>query len=361
MTVKEVKPWRQTPLVESTNLSKAAGCRIFLKLDNLQPSGAFKSRGIGNYILNALKRSPAPELVHFYSSSGGNAGLAAVCAANFVGRPCTVVVPQACSQMMVTKIKTAGAYEVIQYGAAWKEADTYMKDVVMKKAEARGEVAVPVHPFDHPDVWDGNASIMDELFYQFNELRESPPDLVLFSVGGGGMFNGIVQGLETYGWDDTNLLCVETDGAQSLARSMEANEHITLPKITSQATTLGCSRISDQAYDNAIRYRDMGRMRNAVLTDGEAAMGCWRLADDERIMVELSCGVSAAMCYGGRLKRALGRPVHPEEKVVIIICGGQAVTTSMIEQWRQQYGDLDYECNGHYEAVPSAVTAANGI
>ena len=272
-----------------------------------------------------------------------------------------MVVPYPCSQMMITKIKTAGAYEVIQYGVGIMEADAYMKEVVMKVAEARGEVPVAVHPFDHPDVWDGNASIIDELVYQFNELRESPPDLVAFSVGGGGMLNGIVQGLETYDWEDTNLLCVETDGAQSLARSLETNQHVTLPKITSQATTLGCSRIAERAFDNATRYRDMGRMKNAVLIDAEAAMGCWRLADDERIMVELSCGVSAAMCYGGRLKRALGRPVRPEEKVVIIICGGQAVTTSMIEKWRQQYGDLDYECKGYNEPVPSAVTAANGI
>jgi L-serine/L-threonine ammonia-lyase len=302
--------------------------------------------------------------VHFYSSSGGNAGLAAVCAANFVGRPCTVVVPHATVQMMVTKIKAAGAVEVVQYGASWKEADTYMREVVMMKAEARGELAVPVMPFDHPDIWDGNATMMDELFHQFNELRETPPDVIACSVGGGGMFNGIVQGLETYGWDDTNIVCVETDGAQSLGRSLERNEHITLPKITSQATTLGCSRVASRTFENAIRYRDMGRMKNVILRDAEAAMGCWRLADDERLMVELSCGVTAALCYGGRLKRALGRPVHPDEKVVIIICGGQAVTTSMIEQWRQEYGDLDSGYNSdasESDTVPSAITATDGI
>jgi L-serine/L-threonine ammonia-lyase len=108
----------------------------------------------------------------------------------------------------------------------------------------------------------------------------------------------------------------------------------------------------------------MGRMRNVVLTDAEAAMGCWRLADDERLMVELSCGVTAALCYGGRLKRALGRPVHPDEKVVIIICGGQAVTTSMIEQWRQEYGDLDSGYNSDAsdsDTVPSGITATDGI
>jgi L-serine/L-threonine ammonia-lyase len=260
--------------------------------------------------------------------------------------------------MMVAKIKAAGANEVVQYGASWKDADTYMREVVMKQAEFSGELAVPVMPFDHPDIWDGNATMMDELRQQFNELRESPPDVIACSVGGGGMFNGIVQGLETYGWDETEVLCVETEGAESLARCLETNEHVTLPRITSQATTLGCVRVAQRTYELATQYRDMGRMKNAVLTDAEAAMGCWRLADDERLMVELSCGVTASLCYGGRLKRALGRPVHPDEKVLIIICGGQAVTTSMIEQWRQQYGDLDCEyVNGRNDSVPSTTTA----
>ncbi|KGQ01988.1 hypothetical protein PAAG_11161 [Paracoccidioides lutzii Pb01] len=40
------RPWRETPLVESEPLSKAAGCRIFLKLENLQPGGSFKSRNL---------------------------------------------------------------------------------------------------------------------------------------------------------------------------------------------------------------------------------------------------------------------------------------------------------------------------
>lgn len=259
---------------------------------------------------------------------------------------------------MVAKIKAAGAKEVVQYGAAWRDADMYMREVVMKQAEITGELAVPVMPFDHPDIWDGNATMMDELRQQFSELRESPPDVIACSVGGGGMFNGIVQGLETHGWDDTDILCVETEGAQSLGRSLELNEHITLPKITSQATTLGCARVAERTFELATRYRDMGRMKNAIFTDAEAAMGCWRLADDERLMVELSCGVTASLCYGGRLKRALGRQVRPDEKVLIIICGGQAVTTSMIEQWRQQYGDLDCENDtGRHDSVPSTTTA----
>ncbi|KAL9123448.1 MAG: hypothetical protein Q9175_008364, partial [Cornicularia normoerica] len=94
------KPWISTPLIESAALSKAAGCRIFLKLENLQPAASFKSRGIGNLIRHALLTHPTPHLTHFYSSSGGNAGLACVTAAHSLGRPATVVVPMTTKPLM---------------------------------------------------------------------------------------------------------------------------------------------------------------------------------------------------------------------------------------------------------------------
>lgn len=94
-------------------------------------------------------------------------------------------------------------------------------------------------------------------------------------------------------------------------------------------------------------------------------MGCWRLADDERIMVELACGVNVALCYGGRLERALGRKVGREEKVVVVLCGGSGVTVDLLARWRREYAYLDGEVNGQVERegdeevveVPSQVTA----
>lgn len=78
-----------TPLSPpSRSLSRRS--RIFLKLENLQPSGSFKSRGLGNLVLQSMERANDPEKVHFYASSGGNAGLGCVYGANFVGRPVTV-------------------------------------------------------------------------------------------------------------------------------------------------------------------------------------------------------------------------------------------------------------------------------
>jgi L-serine/L-threonine ammonia-lyase len=82
-------------------------------------------------------------------------------------------------------------------------------------------------------------------------------------------------------------------------------------------------------------------------------MGCWRFADDEKSLVELACGVNLALCYGGRLDKALGRKVKSDEKVVIIVCGGSNVTTAMVEGWRQEYRYLDDRIT---HEVPSAKT-----
>ncbi|KAF2863561.1 tryptophan synthase beta subunit-like PLP-dependent enzyme [Piedraia hortae CBS 480.64] len=341
--VKKVnKPWRVTPLIESTNLSKAAGCRVFLKLDNLQPSGSFKSRGIGAFCLHALRtlRMTDPKAVpHFFASSGGNAGLACVYAAKDLGCPCTVVVPLSTKQMMIDRLLDAGASDVVQSGTSLPEADEHMKTVVMPEAERRGEATVCVHPFDHPVTWQGHASIIDEIDHQMAE--EGPPDVVVCSVGGGGLVNGIIQGAEEHAWNNTTVLAVETKGADSLAYSLKHDKIMTLPSITSQATSLGARKVSQRTFDLAQRYIPSGRFKYATFTDEEAAMACWRFADDERLMVELACGVSVAVCYGGRLAKALGRPVHPDEKVVIEVCGGSNVTTAMLETWRKEIGNLD--------------------
>jgi L-serine/L-threonine ammonia-lyase len=149
---------------------------------------------------------------------------------------------------------------------------------------------------------------------------------------------------------------METVGADALAQSLDADEHITLPAITSIATSLGAIRVSERAFELAREGRANGTILNAVLTDAEAAMGCWRLADDERLLVDIACGVNVAICYGGRLQRILGRAVKAEEKIVIVLCGGSGISIELLEAWRREFGDLgDATTNGDMSDVPSQV------
>ncbi|KAB8337074.1 hypothetical protein FH972_021378 [Carpinus fangiana] len=345
-------PWRETPLLESSALSRAAGCRVLLKLENLQPSGSFKSRGVGNYLLSQLAKAVQASggdqdvPLHFYASSGGNAGLAAVHAARSLNRPCTVVVPLSTKPLMIAKLRTAGAADVVQVGASWKECDHHLRTEIV----AKDPTGVYVPPFDHEDIWEGNSTLATEIYQQMPHGTR-PPAAVVCSVGGGGLFSGVQIGLERVGWQDVPVLALETEGAASLAASLKANQLVTLPAITSQATSLGATRVAARAFEEAKKPN----VRSVVLSDAEAAMGCWRLADDERMLVEMACGINVALCYDGKLEAVLGRKIEQHEAVVIVLCGGSNVTLEMLNTWRQEFGAIEKVLPS--KDVPSTQTA----
>lgn len=64
-----------------------------------------------------------------------------------------------------------------------------------------------------------------------SEMDEKPGAVVL-SVGGGGLLNGVVEGLRRAGWYDVPVIAMETVGAHSLNAAMKAGELVTLPAIT---------------------------------------------------------------------------------------------------------------------------------
>ncbi|KAI5818572.1 tryptophan synthase beta subunit-like PLP-dependent enzyme [Pyronema omphalodes] len=300
-------PWVQTPLVRSSALSKLAGCEVYLKLDLLQPSGSFKSRGVGNLILKSLSSNANR---HIYSSSGGNAGLAAVSASVSLGTSCTVCVPTATSEFMKAKIRAAGAASVITHGASWVEADSMTRKLL--KADPTG---VYCSPFDHPDIWEGNSTIVDECV---DQLGGEVPDVMIASVGGGGLFLGLAQGLRRHGGSGKTIVAVETEGAESLAESLKAGKLVTLPGISSIATSLGARTVAEKAFEEAQR----SEVRSAVVSDAAAARACVRFADEERMLIEVACGASLAVLYETGLKNVVPE-LKPDSKVVVVVCGGK--------------------------------------
>ncbi|KAJ5625909.1 tryptophan synthase beta subunit-like PLP-dependent enzyme [Penicillium lagena] len=338
------KPWIETPLIESATFSQQAGCRVFLKLELLQPSGSFKSRGIGNFISKSLT-SPtnANKKVHFYISSGGNAGLAAVHAARDLGCACTVIVPHSTKAMMISKLRAAGAEAVIQHGASWFEADTFLRENYINHQDAQTDsVNVYVPPFDDPLVWEGAATMVTEMAKQLPERDgdEFPADAIVCSVGGGGLFNGIVSGLDQYSAcrreaKPIRVLAVETAGADSLAHSLRSGELSSLKAITSQATSLGALRVAPQTFENARSPPSGVEVSSVVGSDEEAAIGILRLADELRLQVELACGICVEVALGGRLKEVIP-DLTPESRVVVVVCGGSNVTAEMITDYRRK-------------------------
>lgn len=244
---------------------------------------------------------------------------------------------------MIEKLYAAGAKAVMQHGANIAEATAYVNDVLMPLSREQGEEPFYVDPFNHPDIWQGHESIVDEMREQFEEMGEdAAPDWIICSCGGGGLFNGVMAGIERQGreWQKTGVIAVETEGADSLNKALEWNEHKAISHITSIATSLGCVKISERTWDIVRPALKSGKARNIVLSDAEAAMGSWKLAEEERIIVEAACGVNIALCYGDRLEKALGRPPRPDESFVIVVCGGSNVSTDMIEEYKRTYRHL---------------------
>ncbi|KAJ5670331.1 uncharacterized protein N7477_005694 [Penicillium maclennaniae] len=332
------KPWIETPLIECASLSKQAGCRIFLKLELLQPSGSFKSRGIGNLVLKSLtQQSTKNQETHFFSSSGGNAGLAAVHAARDLGRPCTVVVPHSTKPHMMSKLHAAGASEVLQHGESWFEADQYLRQTFIEGQE--GNVYVP--PFDHMDIWEGAGEMVSEIETQLGSGEGGfPADVIVCSVGGGGLLNGVVDGLEKClakgeKRGDVRVIAVETEGANALAHSLRERRLSSLKGITSQATSLGALKVAEKAFENTISPPKGVVVESVVGSDAEAARGVLRLADEMRLQVELACGISLEVAVNGRLKDVVP-DLNPQTKVVVVVCGGSNISAEMIAEYRDR-------------------------
>ena len=270
---------------------------------------------------------------HFYIASGGNAGLACVHAAVTLGLAATVAVPESATAHTIQKLRDAGASDVVQAGASWQESNAHLTDVVMEEARKRGETVVYVPPFDHPAVWDGNAGITREIAAQFAAMTTHYPgsggsvDAIVCSVGGGGLFSGMMQGRDETGLAG-RVVTVETHGADSLAQAVEKGELVTLPAITSLATSLGARRVCARALQYALR----DDVTSVVVSDEEGMRAAKRFLNEDRMLVELACAVCPALCYSGKI-RELVDGFHEGSNVVLVICGGSNISTEVLEKY----------------------------
>lgn len=296
----------ETPLIESSALSALAGKPVWLKLDALQPPGSFKIRGVGlacqTYVQRGARR--------FISSSGGNAGIAVAYAGRQLGVPVVVVVPETTTDRARALIRQENA-ELIVHGASWQEANALAVSMVT------GTDAF-LHPFDDPLLWQGHASMVDEI-----AAHGIKPGAVVLSVGGGGLLCGVAEGLLRNDWADVPIVAVETQGADSLAQAMQAKERITLPAITSLATSLGARQVCEQAFELTSRRP----IQSALVSDQAAVAACLSFADDHRVVVEPACGAALAAVYE-RLPA-----LDAFDSVLVVVCGGVTATLAQLQAW----------------------------
>lgn len=165
----------RTPAIHSPGISRAAGCDVTLKLENLQATGAFKERGAANRL--ALL-SDAERRAGVIAVSAGNHAQAVARHAQLLGIAATIVMPQFTPSTKVTRTAGWGA-TVVLHGEMLADAAAHAHQLAAEQG------LVFIHPYDDPGVMAGQGTLALELLEDAPEL-----DTLVIPVGGGGMIAG---------------------------------------------------------------------------------------------------------------------------------------------------------------------------
>lgn len=331
------QPFVTTSLIEVTNkVSQTPPCRVFFKNEYEQPSGSFKLRGIGNLVYKSYMkaRTNYPEKrCHVYASSGGNAGLAAAYLARYYKLRCTVVLPVVSKQSVRNKLKEYGA-ETIIYGKNINEADQYLQELI-KSINQEKIYPIYCHPFENPLIWEGHSSLVDEIFQEQLSSELAPKVKgVVCSIGGGGLYNGIYQGLKK-NKKKLNILLVETKQAPTCTETIKADKLITLNSVNSVATSLACSYLSSVSLDY---YKDHSKIKTFVesIDDIESIKGSVDYYNDFGNIVEPACGAAVSTVYNQlELIQKNFKNLHKDDIIVVVVCGGSCTDEEGIQEFKR--------------------------
>ena len=269
----------RTPLVR---LNADGPGEIWLKLECLQPIGAFKLRGAANAMLTT-----DPELVRdgLWTASAGNMAQGVAWCARELGVPCAVVVPEGAPQAKLTATRRLGA-ELLEVSVdEWFEVFTTRQHPAMK--------GLFVHAFADEAVMAGNGTIGLELAEDLDEF-----DAVVVPYGGGGLACGIASALRELR-PDVRVYPAEVDTGAPLAASWEAGEPVRVDYQRSFVDGIGGPTVLPEMLELS---RELLKEPIVVGVD-EAADGVRLLAERARVVAEgaAGAGLAAALRLDGRV------------------------------------------------------------
>lgn len=303
------KIYINTPLYQSHYLADRFGRNIFYKMDCYQPSGSFKIRGMENICRYYLAQGHKT----FIASSGGNAGYSLAYVGKRLGASVKVIVPETTPVRMLKKIRNLGT-DVEVFGVDWSEAHIHALAL-------SAELDIPyISPFDHPRLWEGHSTIIDECARQM-----AAPDKIVVAVGGGGLLSGVFEGMKRQGWQ-CDVIAAETEGAASFAASLKAGKVVEIDRIDTIATSLGARKIAAETMERAKDFQ----VRLHVTNDLTALSACQDFLDEYNVLVEPACG--AALSYG----YAENASFSADERVLIIVCGGVCMDSQQMQSYQDK-------------------------
>ena len=307
MAAKErLRPYvHTTPVRRSSSFSRAAGCEVFLKLENLQVTGSFKVRGAFNKLLPLQKTTQ-----RVVAASTGNHALAVAHACTTLGLTCALYVPTSINRHKVAALRRFGTALCFVDGDAVKA-----EYAAHRVAQVHGRTFVS--PYNDPAVIGGQGTVGTELLTQAPAL-----DYVFVAVGGGGLISGIASVFKAYS-RHTRIIGCSPAASPVMHESVRSGRIVTLPArpTLSDGTAGG---IEDTAITFAL-------CRNLVddwllVSEHQIRHAMQFLHDHESLTVEGAAGVAAAALLN-HAPRFLG------SRVAIVLCGGNVSQGLADEPW----------------------------
>jgi threonine dehydratase len=286
---------KPTPLLYSRRLSKLLGCEVHLKLENLQPTRAFKVRG-GVHYMEKMKEQARKRGV--ITASTGNHAQSIAYAGMLFGVSVRIVMPHGVPQMKAEAVNDLGA-EVIFHGGYYEEAREYAENL----ASERGFLYV--HGINEPLLYEGVGTMHLEVF---EELRET--EVVINPIGGGSGASAACIVYKSLN-PRIKLIGAQAEGAPAFYHSWKKGVVMPAEGVNTTAEGLATSRayelplrILRERLDEIILVNDQEMkeaVRNILMATGQVA--------------ELSGAASTAAAF--KIKNELAG-----SKVVLMLTGG---------------------------------------
>ncbi|HEY0639047.1 MAG TPA: threonine ammonia-lyase [Pseudonocardiaceae bacterium] len=285
---------RRTPMEHSRVLEDRAGGPVHLKCENLQRTGSFKIRGAYLRIHGLSAEQRACGVV---AASAGNHAQGVALAASMLGTSATVFMPAGAPLPKLAATRNYGA-DVHLVGDVLEDALT----AAVEFAERTGTVFI--HPFDHPDVVAGQATVGLEILEQLPEVRT-----VLVATGGGGLVGGVAAAVKATR-PDVRVIGVQAEQAAAWPGSLAAGRPLRLDSMNTMADGIAVGLPGD------VTYAHVSKLVDDVLTVSEEALSRALLLCLERakLLVE-PAGVAAVAAV-------LDNPGRFETPLCAVLSGG---------------------------------------
>jgi threonine dehydratase len=285
-----------SPCARSETLSRVTGTNAFLKLENLQMTGAYKERGALNKLLTLSAADRARGLI---AASAGNHAQGVAYHGGRLGVTVTIVMPETTPIMKVANTRAHGA-RVVLFGANYDEA--YAEARRLEQAEG----LTFVHPFDDPFVIAGQGTIGLELLDQVPDL-----DAVVVPVGGGGLISGVAAVLKARR-PGVRVIGVEAAAIPCMQAALAAGQPVTLEPATTLADGIAVKRAGDLTFEHVRRHVD----EIVTVSEEEIASAILYCLEREKTVTEGAGAVSVAALMHRKVRGLDGR------RVVSIVSGG---------------------------------------